>query len=217
MRSRESRLRPPPPSRSISCSHIHLGRGGSTERHGGQLGEGSVDLSVLLDFHLIRGLAESLCVVGPGTEGDQGGEVVGYHLLDSAVVDESHHAAQLGDLALLHESSHALQRQLIPRGLESHAFLSSLDHLHDHVFVLGLDSRGEDSEHTGSSQVLPRKSRELPDAGEQFGVLVLITQIHVCLGGLIVIHVALLAVQQRPRAILGLQEVSLEGIIVLPE
>lgn len=76
-------------------------------------------------------LDEGLAVVGPGSETDQRGEVVGNDDLAFAVGVESGHASKFGNAALCRKGRDIAQNQFLLSAAELEFILAPLYYLHD--------------------------------------------------------------------------------------
>lgn len=81
-----------------------------------------------------------------------------------------------------------------------------------------MDASGENAQDTGRGKILFGKATKLPETGRERAVL-LVFKIHIIAGGLVVLRMGRVGVAQSqcPGAVVGIEEMSLEAIVVMPE
>ncbi len=90
--------------------------------------------------------------------------------------------------------------------------------LNNEVLVFCADAGGENAQNTGGGKVFFGKATKLPETGRERAIL-LVLKIHIIAGGLVVLRVGRVGVAQGqgPGAVVGVEEMSLEAIVVMPE
>lgn len=113
---------------------------------------------------------EALAVVRPGSQTDEGGEVVGHYEFALALLVQSGHTSQFGDAALSCKGSDVGQIQLFSAVGKSEAIFTASDDLDNQVSILWDDSSGQNAENAGAGQVFVSEFAQFSDFGGEVGV-----------------------------------------------